>query len=85
MPAMHAKRRDEHTAQELIAALRRLHCSPVDLRDLVQLVQDLIAENLDHRAADIKKGCQGVPLEVIKNDLKKQQCACAYALRLNAD
>jgi hypothetical protein len=85
MPAMHAKRRDEHTAQDLIAALRRLHLSPVDLRDLIQLVQEFVEEDLNRRAADVKKGCQGLPLEVIKNDLKKHQCACTYGLRLNAD
>jgi hypothetical protein len=82
---MHAKRRDEHTAQDLIGALRRLHLSPVDLRDIIQLVQEFVEEDLNRRAADVKKGCQGLPLEVIKNDLKKHQCACAYGLRLNAD
>jgi hypothetical protein len=77
-----AKRKEEWTAHEHIQALRRLHCSPADLKSLVELMQELIAEDLDRRAAEVKLGCPGVPLEVIKIDLKKHQCACAYALRL---
>jgi hypothetical protein len=71
MPAMHAKRRDEHTAQELIAALRRLHVSSADLKDLIQLVQDFIEEDLNRRLDVIKASSSGrdLPREVLKRDL----------------
>jgi hypothetical protein len=82
MPAMQARRKDEWTAQEHIQALRHLHTTPADLKSLVELMQELIAEDLDRRAEEVKLGCPGVPLGSIKNDLKRNQCACAYALRL---
>ena len=77
-----AKRKEEFTAQEHIAALRHLHMMPADLKSLIELMQELITEDLDRRAAEVKLSCPGLPLEVIRNDLKKRECACAFALRL---
>lgn len=77
-----AKPKNEWTARAHIEALRHLHMTPADLKSLVELSQELISEDLDRRAAEVKLGCPGVPVDVIKNDMKKHQCACAYALRL---
>jgi hypothetical protein len=80
-----AKRKEEFTVQEHIEALRRLHMSPVDLRDLIQLVQDFVAEDLERRIAVFKASRRDLPIETIRRELTKTGCACSYGLRLNSD
>jgi hypothetical protein len=84
MPAMHAKRRDEHTAQELIAALRRLHLTPADLKALIELCHEFISEDLNGRVNALKQSRDGrdLPIEILRREIwKHDPCMCQAALR----
>ncbi|MGB8629193.1 MAG: hypothetical protein WCD69_07360, partial [Xanthobacteraceae bacterium] len=83
MPAMHAKRRDEHTAQELIHALRRLHMTPADLKALIELTHDFISEDLERRLDALKasRDGAGLPREVLRSEITRNHvCMCRSAL-----
>jgi hypothetical protein len=82
---MHAKRRDEHTAQELIAALRRLHMSSADLKSLIEVCHEFISEDLERRANQLKQSRdgQGLPLEICRREIVRNEvCMCRAALRV---
>lgn len=84
MPAMHAKRKDEYTAAELIESLRDLHMTPADLKSLIGLTQEMIEEEVTRRVDAIKSGRDGasLPKQTIRNDLTHGECGCRYAVRL---
>jgi hypothetical protein len=83
MPAMHAKRRDEWTAAELIEALGRLHFTPADLKALIDLTLSVIDETLDRKLAELKAGRDGasLPIQSLRQEIIKNWCPCQAALR----
>jgi hypothetical protein len=85
--AFAAKRKHELTAAELIESLRGVHVAGGDLRALVQLTGQFVAEDLDRRVAALKasRDGAGIPEGVIRNDLVRNQCHCAAALRWTAN
>jgi hypothetical protein len=80
---MLAKRKNEWSASQLIDALRDLHVSGADLRNLVQLTRDFVAEDLERRVALAKDSLdgRGLPAEVLRRDIVRQDCQCTAALR----
>jgi hypothetical protein len=85
MPAMHARRKDEYTAAQLIDALRHLHMTPEDLKSLVQLTQDFIGEELERRVNVMKQSRDGagLPIEILRREITRlDPCMCKAALRL---
>jgi hypothetical protein len=83
-----AKRKHEYTAAELIDSLRTVHVAGADLRELVQLTQTLITEDLERRTDILKNGRDGasLPREVLRQGLVRQgECQCNAALRWTAD
>jgi hypothetical protein len=89
MPAMHAKRKHEWTAAELISALRDVHVGGADLKALAQLTQELANEDLDRRvvAAKQSRDGAGLPVEVLRRQIvglpieRSYNCECRAALR----
>jgi hypothetical protein len=84
MPAMHAKRKDEFTAQEHIEALRHLHLTPADLQSLILLTHQFIDEDLDRRLNALKasRDGAGLPIEVLRREITRNSvCMCRCALQ----
>ena len=84
MPAMHARRKDEYTAQRLIDALRRLHMTPEDLKSLIQLTHDFIGEDLERRVNELKQSRDGrdLPIDMLRQEItRRDPCMCRAALR----
>lgn len=84
MPAMHAKRKNEMTAAELIDSLRGLHLSSADLQSLIAFTQEAIEEDVQRRVATLKAGRDGagLPEQMIRRDICRGECACRYSVRL---
>lgn len=88
MPAMHAKRKDEWTAERLINALGRLHMSSADLTALIQLTHQFASEQAEQKLHALKASRDGaaLPLEILRREVTKQgECFCRCALRLCDD
>jgi hypothetical protein len=85
--AFAAKRKHELSASELIDLLRAVHVSGADLRSLVELTGQFVAEDLERRVAIAKASPDGrnLPEQVLANQLVKFDCHCKAALRWTAN
>jgi hypothetical protein len=78
-----AKRREELSASELIACLRRIHMSSADLKALIELTHDFIGEDLERRLHELKASRDGasLPIDVLRSEItRNSSCMCRSAL-----
>lgn len=84
-----AKRKQELTAAEHVDCLRSLHVSGTDLKALVTLTQELIAEELERKVTAAKASRDGasLPVELLRRQIvglpteAAYNCECRAALR----
>jgi hypothetical protein len=83
MPAMHAKRKNEFTAAELIDQLRSLQIAGPDLKTLIELTNALIDDEFGRRVRILKQSQDGkdLPIQFLQEQLHRGQCKCVSAMR----
>ena len=83
MPAMHAKRKDEFTAAELIDRHRSLHVAGPDLKALIELTNAFIDDEFERRVGVLKQSQDGkdLPIQFLREQLHRGQCKCVSAMQ----